>query len=70
MQSTPSFVYLTSLDMKHDFVKRITHAILHIWIQSYERNLVFKKSKLVLNLLKVYYLNLDLTTLQLQSELR
>jgi len=39
--------------------------------QSYKRNLVYlKKSKLVLNLLTDCNLNLDLTTVLLQSELR
>ncbi len=36
----------------------------------YERNLVLNKSKLVLNLFSLLHLNLDLTTILLQSELR
>jgi len=42
---------------------------LGIWSQSFKRNLVFKKSKLVLNLLTLRYLNLNLTTILFQSEL-
>jgi len=37
----------------------------NIWSQSYKRNLVFKKSKLVLNSLTVCYFNLDDTTVLL-----
>ncbi len=43
-----------------------SNPLLQIWRQSYKRNLVLKKSKFVLNLLTVCYLNLDLTTVLLQ----
>jgi len=59
-------------EMKTDFV--FLRLFYFFWIgslsQSYKINLVLKKSKLVLNLLTVRYINIDQSIVLLQSELR
>jgi len=50
MRIQGKFLFISKLCIANNLVTRS---------QSYNRNLVFKKSKLVLNSLKVYYFNLD-----------